>query len=131
METLFEIFILRFGLRKRGEIRGVADSFSGGSPDLKKKTEKTEKNWKNWKIRFFAKYSKQKTMFFSFCIFKDTNFDLKNLKNLKKIWKKSEKYSEKFQLVHLRKESATPRLFLFCYFCWKKFPSSLRIFFNG
>jgi len=23
--------------------RGVADSFSGGSPDLKKKTEKTEK----------------------------------------------------------------------------------------
>ena len=69
------------------QTRGVADSFSGGSPDLKKKTKKTEKTEK---IRFFAKYSKQKTMFFSFCIFKDTHFDLKNLKNLKKT-EKSEK----------------------------------------
>jgi hypothetical protein len=29
--------------------RGVADSFSGGSPDLKKKTEKTEKKLKTLK----------------------------------------------------------------------------------
>ena len=64
METLFEIFILRFGLRKRGEIRGVADSFSGGSPDLKNKLKKLKKKLKKTeKIGFFPNKVSKKRCF--------------------------------------------------------------------
>ena len=86
--------------------RGVADSFSGGSPDLKKKLKKLKKTEKTEKFVFLPNIVSKKRCFSVFVSLKIQILSWKTWK----IWKKTEK-SEK-NLKNILKN--------FSWFTWEK-----------